>query len=379
MRTSLAFWLMTAWAGIPGCSAGDRVSAPASAHTTHGVAVAPGDSGRITIVDFAGRIVARTQLEIRASLASASARQILYLATVLPDAHRELVAIDLRTNTVSWRLPASGSAGQVVIDGVEIWAPDVMSFTPDSSALVLSFARQGGRGGIATLDVSTRQVAHFAPIVHRAGLAAIAPTPRFPHGAIVVGGTRDSMSTTSGVFFLDPTTLIAVDSIGPNELGTTGDILQQVVPTRDGAVLFLYTNRHIVRFDTGDRHATALVDRPVEGSLWISPDQNTLILPDAGHGPNAAGSGRIYVYEAETLRLRGTIQLPPEPDGRSRTIVAAAMTPDSASAFVTTGGSRVGPTFPVGPAALVQLDLNTMTVTRVTPLSDWGVGRPFVF
>jgi hypothetical protein len=113
--------------------------------------------------------------------------------------------------------------------------------------------------------------------------------------------------------------------------------------------------------------------------LGLAADERTIILLDAGHGPDGPGSGKVYVYDAEALRLRGTILLPSGNGGQPRNATAVAMGTDPGMAFVTTGTARVGPTFPPDPAALIQLDINAMITTRVIPLNDWGVGRPFVF
>jgi DNA-binding beta-propeller fold protein YncE len=362
--------------GAVGCGSTDIASPIENAH---GVAIAPGDGGRALIVNLVGSVAAEVALGTRASLASVIAQRTLYLGVLFADGRRELLAIDLPSATLRWREPTSGQTQRRIIGNVEIWAPDVMTATPSGDALVLSFARQNGRGGIASLDVATRRIANFAPFVPRAGLSTVAAGAFFPTGAIVLGGSRDSATIANDVYFLDPATLTAVDSIAASAFGGRSDRLQQVVPTRDGSVLYLNTQRKIVRFDVRSRTATASVGRPIDGSLALSADEQSLILPDAGRGPNDPGTGTVRVYDARTLQPTGTITLPSSAGGGPRVSVAAAAGLDPGVMYLTTGTARIGPNYPVDPAALVELDLVAMSVRRVTPLNDWAVGKPFPF
>lgn len=345
----------------------------------HGVAIIPGDSGRVIFVDSSGQVAARLPLAIRAALGSAASSHALYLGALLPDGQRELLAIDLSTAAVIWREPLSGQVGRRIISGIEVWAPDVMMLSPTGRTLTLSFARLGGHGGIASLDVATRSVARFAPLVPHGGLARISAGGVFANGAIVVAGARDSSTRASTIYFLTPDDLTVTDSIAPDafELGT--ETLQQVVPSRDGGVLFLNMPRRLARFDLQSRTVTASVPKPAEGAIYLSNGDGDLVLPDAGQGPDDPGSGRVYVFDPATLRPRGSIMLPQSSGGGPRLSIAAAAGERPEQLYVTTGTARIGPTYPTDPSALVELDLRALSVKRLIPLGDWAVGRPFVY
>jgi hypothetical protein len=349
------------------------------AGNAHGIVIAPGDSGRVIFADTSGRIIARLPLGIRAALGSAALTQRLYLATLLADGRRELVAVDLPTRTILWREPMTGQVGQRVISGIEVWAPDVMTLSPDAGSLVMSFARLNGRGGIASLDLATRSVAHFAPIVPRAGIATIEAGTLFPRGAVVVAGARDSITRGRTIYFLDPTDLAVLDSIVPSTLGADADSVEQVLPTRNGGVLFLNSVHRLLRFDTRTRTFTATSPKPVEGAIWLAQDEGQVVLPDGGLGPDNPGTGRVYVFDAQTLQPTGSVLLPPSAGGGPRVSNSATPGFTARQLYLVTGTARIGPNYPVDPAALIDLDLIALTVKRVIPLSDWAVGHPYVY
>jgi len=272
----------------------------------------------------------------------------------------------------------TGQTGQRIINGVEVWAPDIMTLSPDGRFIVMSFARFNGRGGIASLDVGARSIAHFAPFVPRAGLSTIGPG-FFPGGAIVVAGARDSTSRTRSIYFLRPDDLIVLDSIDRTVAGMALDTLQQVVPAGAGDVLFLNMGHQIARFDMRSRSVTAVAAKPVEGAVWLSQDAAVLVLPDGGLGPDSPGTGRVYVFDASTLQLRGTIGLPQSSGGGPRVsdAVATGLVPNQM--YLVTGTARIGPNYPVDPAALLLLDISELSVKRVVPLNDWAVGRPYTY
>jgi hypothetical protein len=105
---------------------------------------------------------------------------------------------------------------------------------------------------------------------------------RFPNGAIVLGATRTNgqADSSSSVFFLDPLSLNVIDSLTPNDLGTETNVLEQVVPTLTGDLLFLRTRTTLKRFDNQSRATTAEIAAPTLGSLRLSLDETNLLLTD---------------------------------------------------------------------------------------------------
>ena len=358
------------------CASSDSVEPSAN---THGIVIAPGESGRVFFIDSTNRVSAKLSLGIRAALGTAASPQMLYVAALLSDGHRQLVGVDLAARSVAWREPLTGLGGQQIIDGIEVWAPDIMTLSPDGSLLVMSFARLNGHGGVASLDLATRSHAHFAQFVPRAGLATIAPGTLFNNGAVVLTGARDSAATVRTIYFLDGSDLSVLDSIAPDALPAAVDSIEQVLPSKDGTVLFLNSVHVLARLDIRLRAVTAIVAKPVEGAIWLSADEQAIALPDGGIGPDSPGSGRVYVFDAQTMQPTGSIALPPSAGGGPRVSAGATVGAASRELYVVTGTASIGPSFPVDPAALVDIDLGAMSVAHTIPLGDWSVGRPYKY
>ena len=363
---------------IAGACSAERIDAPLAQYT--GIVLTPGDSGRVYFLDSSLTTVTTLALGIRAQLGATMSpdHRTLYLANVLPDDRHDFVAIDLVHAAIQWREPASGPNNSRSINGMEVWAADLLSITPDGSRLVTGVAIRDGIQGIATLDVATRTEARFAgPFVANGGIEPLPPSMRFPGGSLVLVGTRRPRDRSMAIFFLDPTTLAVQDSLTA-VLDEVLDTLVQVLPVAGGEVLLLGGRRMIARYDLVSRRVTASVRKPTSGGFALNADGRVLVLADQGQGPDSPGTGQLTLFDAATLAPLGAITLPPV-GGMPRRISNASPSRNPAIIYVTTGARAPGILFTPQPAELFSVDAITRTIVHERSLQDWGGAQAFWF
>ena len=380
MRTCL---VLGGWALVV-LGACDPTRAMRSQLPIHGVAVTPGETGRVFFVDSVGSLVRHLPLGIAYTVGAAQSadRQTLYLTTQRSDGPLgllEFIAVDLSEKRVRWREPLGTQQTRRTISGIEIRTSDWLAVSPGGNELI-TLAVRDGQFGIAALDLATRQTARFAgPFIPHGGVVMLPPSSTFPRGAIVLGASRDVQLRVSSLYFLDPTTLATIDSLSGEQMGLPGNRSIGAFPSRSGDALFLFGNQGIRRYDLATRRITASRAGPLTGDVSPTADGERLVMTDGGQWPDSPGSGKLAVFNASDLTFRGSIQLPSARDGGPRVQGSATAGLGPQNMFVMTGTAPRGTLFEAQSTQLVEVDVATMATIRSIPLNDWGAGRAFAF
>lgn len=304
----------------------------------------------------------------------------LYLFAELDNPSRELIAIDTRTLAISWRVHVAQLEQQALSDSLPVSiGGDIIAVTPDGTRLLLNATEEAGEGFVV-VDLHSRAVSGFDPLVHVIDLATVAPSSALPNGAILVAGVRQvGPIVYTGLFYvLDGATLAIRDSLAvtPATDDPTGG-MQQVLASPDGHQAYVVGFQQF-RYDLANERMTDSVPTPSFGWLSMSPDENTLYRSDFGTF-DAPGSGQIFVYNAD-LTPRAPINIShvaPSPTAVGQPVVTDNAVPslDSKLLYVAAGTPRVSGYGVFEPARLLVIDPTRNVLVKAVPLHG---SSPFV-
>lgn len=308
-------------------------------------------------------------------------RSTLYLGAELDDPTTEIVAIDIRSLRVKWRMRLTALDQQAVSDSLHLTIGGAMAVTPDGTRLLLNATGPDGNG-FAVVALDSRQVTGFIPFVPLGSLASVAPSATLPNGAIIVTSLVRHFEPeryTGMLYVLDGATFAIRDSLAVTQASDdfTADILD-MVPAPDGRHVYVVGIQQQFRYDLASHRITDSVATPSFGGLSITPDGNTLYRSDAGDF-DSPGSGKIYVYDAN-LTPRAPIdlsQIAPSPTAKGQPVVNNNAVPssDGRLLYVAAGTPTAGGYGAYEPARLLVLDLKTNALVRTVPLAG---DSPFV-
>jgi len=340
-----------------------------------------GTSGRVTNrLDVGGRVE---------GLASAPDGSVLYAGVAGAGFRQSLVALDARTGRTLWMLPLSENGRPNVVDDIGLLTGEILAASSDNRRLYVARSLQGGIGGIAVLDLTSRRpVAFTGPWnVAAGGLVSLGADPTIPllrDGVIAMVASRQNSAgggrrTGERVYFLAPTTLAVLDSITPDALGgSTTQGIWQIVPAPDGRSLYVGGSQRVARYDFAMRSVTASVARPSLGAVTVTGDGSAVIMTDGGSWPDSPGSGLLFVYGPD-LAAHGTIDVstPMGNTPRSPTATATGVGvswPSGRVLYLRAGTEAIGPLFPPQQARLLAVDVLERRLLRAVDLGGYGFG-----
>ncbi len=224
--------------------------------------------------------------------------------------HREeVVAVDLPSGNVRWRLPVRDWLTPNVIDGIALYSADYLNVSHDGTVIYLGQAQQGDAWGVVALDSAPRRPIAFSGPWNLSSFGPLPPSTPYPEGALLVLGTPGTPGSSHGLaaaYLLHPRSLAMLDSIPTAAVG--GLALWQIVRTPDPHTLYLTNARELMRFDLPTKTVTASVARESPGLVNYMPGLRQLVLFDAGANHLTAGSGLLHVY-TDDLRPLGAIDV----------------------------------------------------------------------
>jgi hypothetical protein len=349
------------------------------------VLIAGGDSARMYAVDIAQRgVVASTVPIPRYQDAWARSRdsQVLYVSAFDQIPSRQLIAIDRSSLRVVWQEAMTTLALRSQIGSIAISGNYALSISPDGGRLLVADAQHDTAVGIAVLDgVSRDPIGFIGPMaVSPGGMAVLPPGPGVPNGVVLIAGSRQNTSPSTGeLFVLDGATLVVTDSVAitPN-VGATRGGLSQVALASDLVHAYVLGTDSVYQYDLGARAITATAPRLGSGQLGIAPDGLHIYLADAGDGRNQPGSGKVFVYDAN-LALLAPIDLSAAAvNGVAPVTRSVAVSATGDQLYVLAGTPQFGPLFGSQPSRVLDVSLGSGALVGTIPLGEYGVQWMFL-
>lgn len=296
---------------------------------------------------------------------------------------KELIAMDTRSLQILWRERLSDIARRSRVGEVRLHGNYALASSPDGGRLLVADAERGGVHGIAVLDARTRDpVGFIGPLsVPPGGIVSLPAGAGGASAAIFVVGTRGSTAGASvgQLFVLDGAMLEMQDSasFGPPLNDHFGG-LRQVLAAPGGRYAYVAGVDRLYRYDLVGHRIVGSTPRPSPGRLSISPDGETLYLTDPGDGRTSAGSGLLFVYDAD-LAQRSPISLrEASSHGIGPVTNWTVVGRDGRRVYVTAGTASRGPLYGPQSAQVLIVDAAAGKLLRAVPLGAHGVAPVFV-
>lgn len=344
------------------------------------VLVAGGDSARMYAVDILQRGVVASTVPIpryQDALAPSRDTQVLYVSAFDQIPSRQLVAIDVSSLRVMWQEAMTTLVLRSQIGSISISGNYALSISPDGGRLLLADAQQDTAIGIAVLDgVSRDPIAFVGPMaVSPGGMVVVPPGPGVPNGVVLVAGSRQNMTPSTGeLFVFDGATLVITDSVTlTTNVNAARGGLSQVAVASDLIHAYVLGTDSVYKYDLGTRTITATAARLGTGQLGIAPDGRHLYLADAGDGRNQPGSGKVFVYDAN-LTLLAPIDLSAAAvNGVAPVTHTVVVNPTGDQLYVLAGTPQFGPLFGSQPSRILVVGLGSGALTGTISLGEYGV------
>lgn len=379
MIRSSSAWLASLFAVLSGCS---EATVPIPHEPEVLITTTAEWDGLRLIAPGTGRTLKTLPLgEYVEGTAPVPDRSVLYV-NARTGSRRELVAVDMRSLDIEWRLPLSTNwQSHHVADGIGVLGGEKIGVWPDGSRLY-TYAIRNGVYGIAAIAMPTRQPVAFSGPWNVSSITAVPPSAKFPQGALALVASRNNAD--GGPFWglktylLDPYTLTPTDSLLATDLdGTDDQETWQVVSAHDGHTLYIAGSERLAQFDLVNRRVTASVARASLGALTLAGNGQLLILTDAGRWPESPGSGLLHLY-GSNLEPLGTIDvsspLGGHPYSPTATVTGLAVASlDGRTVYAPTGTFLRGPLYPIQPARILAVDVAEKKIRRVIELGGYGL------
>ncbi len=309
----------------------------------------------------------------------------MLMGVVNADASRELITLDTRTLSERSRRVISRSLVPVDQASVGLRALVTMTESADRRSIYVSQAIRDGVGGLARVNAqSLISEAFSGPWLLGSPVRLMPPTASRPDGALVMVASRENSTGGSlrspTVFLLHPSTLAPLDSLSPSELEFPGAIINLLVTER-GASLIVGTGSRLMRFDMAQRRITAQTVRRGLGGIVATSDGRTIVALDQGQFPELAGSGMVYVYDAN-LALTDSVDVSTALGGTPHSLTAtvmggAVLDETTGELYLRTGSPPFGSLYPIQPARVVVVSLRDRRVVRAIPIPGDNFGFAF--
>ncbi len=292
---------------FPAVPSGDLVMLPGAGNAS------------LSVVDVrAGRLVRRVLKEdfFTAQALTADGRTMYgWVCECRPGSgvHREeMIAVDIASGSISWRLPMRVQSNPSVIDGIGLYGGEDMAVSHDGTTVYVGYAKVDTVFGIAAVDVATRRpVAFSGPwnLQVAAAFTALPPSTTLPEGALLVVGVPGApgpLREHAAAYLLHPRSLALIDSISADAVGRQA--LWHIVLTPDPNTIYLRGSRDLMRFDLSTRTVTAHMASASAGLISYMPGFRQLMLTDAGAHHLSPGAGLLHLYTDDLLPI-GTVDV----------------------------------------------------------------------
>ena len=341
---------------------------PASPSESSDLVIAGGESGHVAYLNSrTGTVVALAPFTLGPVVASSvdTSRTTAYLTAINPSG-RELMAIDLGSGTIDWRLPMADVTHMVSYDGVQLFGEPVALFA-DNRTLAIGNALRDQTIGVAAFNPIARTVSEFRGPLDAYGFVVLPSSGSL--AAFVNTGRGSDGRISFSILILVPNGLQTLDSIAP---APPYDNPTQLSPAPDGDRLYVGTYTLIYCYSQQQRRITAFVNRPAFGDIAVSPDGESVVVSDEGTSLDDPGSGKLFVYD-QSLSFQKTIDLSPAGRGVSPVVThRLSFSRDGRWLFVAAGTNSIGPLYAAQPAQVLVIDARTFQFVKAIPLNDWG-------
>lgn len=257
------------------------------------------------------------------------------------------------------------STGIVIINGT------AMALSGSGETLAIGHAELDERFGLALLNVSAGRTVGFIP---RLTVESVEHIPRRQHEIEwAVVGERNGLEEAIYLIGKDGEVL---DSLSRSSLPVSSDIFY-LAAADDGRSLTVRTRTHLFRLALPALTVEAETALEAMGSIALL-DDGSVIVADSGVWPDSPGSGYVYRVSGDFTSVDSidvSTPLGGTPESRTATLTRTVSVAAGGSvALVSAGTTEIGPTFPIQPPKVMEIDLATHNVVRSIDVGALGVG-----